>query len=552
MGSRGRSEQERLRAKLAGKTMRSYVRISTVGDRKRQDEGANQGDRILWSDNAQLAMGRTCSAEWDMEFDEAESKAHADPDVSGYRTKWDRRPGLSAHYEDAKRGEFHVLGLHFADRLGRNVQETVDAIKAFLSLGVMIYVAEDDEFIGPDDRDAQNNLYAQMVAAEKFSIRLGKRVRSAMRRRAESGLHHGGLAPAWLAWNAATKRYEVVERVADIMRLMVDLRLQGLTEFEIARRMNEVGPTQKGFPWRQGNVNRYLTVRYIEKMEGHSHFRVAGEEPIVMRDVWDPILSPEKAAEIKRVLASSGKRSYNDTWLDNKAAGRTRAVAANTRFILTERASCAVCGGRVSGYSAGGAGREDRYACRRSVRMKVPHPGVQTYFMRHAVEEAVLLALSLWLKDPPAPVPVKSAPATANGERQVRLLNEQIDALLDLQLAGTLSKDDHLRKHQALVERRDEVKRRIEEAGRPSAVAVAQEIASKPKDRVRLRELVHLLVERVELPVFVEGSVCGRKGDKPRPHVRVVLRYPMPDGAKSLLSPICLDRYKGPRRVIAE
>ena len=98
------------------------------------------------------------------------------------------------------------------------------------------------------------------------------------------------------------------------------------------------------------------------------------EEPILIKDAWDRILSPEKAAEIKRVLASVGKRSYHDTWQENKAIGRTRATAANANFLLTGRIACVVCGSRIIAASGDRSGKGDRYACGRSVRMKTPPP----------------------------------------------------------------------------------------------------------------------------------------------------------------------------------
>jgi DNA invertase Pin-like site-specific DNA recombinase len=537
---------------LAGKTMRMYVRISLVGNRKRHgDEGTVQGDRLLWSDAAQMAVGQACASEWGMAFDEEESRLHSDPDVSGYHTKWEGRRGLKAHYEDAKRGEFQVLGLHFADRIGRNVRETVRAIEAFLKLGILIYVAEDEEFIGEDDKDALNNLHGQMVAAEKFSLRLASRVRDAHRRRALSGLHKGGPPPAWLMFDKAQGRYVVIERAAEMMRFMVDLRLQGKSETAITRELNKMGPTPRGYPWRQCNVNRYLSVRLIEKMEGHSHFCAKGEEPILVPNVWDPILTPEKAAEIKRVLISANKSTYYESHFANKVNRRTRAVAAHAPFLLTGRVFCSVCGKRVVGMSGNKRANNARYVCGTALSTKSLHAGVQAYFRRHHVENAVLLALSLWLKTPPPPMPVAEGLPTESGQRQLKRLNEQIDELLDLYQAGTWSKEDYLRKHQDLVSRRDELRRRLTQSEHPVARSTAEKLAAEPHDRVRLRELVHLLVDRVELPVYIPGRTWGVRG-RPRPYVRILLHYPMPDGATSLLSPICWDRYEGPREIIAE
>lgn len=549
---RRNSKRERLQVELAGKTMRMYVRISMVGNRKHHGaEGTNQGDRLLWSDAAQLAVGQGCSAEWGMVFDEAESRAHADPDVSGYKTKWERRRGLKAHYEDAKRGEFQVLGLHFADRIGRNVRETVQAIEAFLKLGVLIYVAEDDEFIGEDDKEALNNLHGQMVLAEKFSIKLGTRVRDAHRRRALSGLHKGGPPPAWLRFDKEQGRYVAIEEAAEMMRLMVELRLQGKSETVITRELNKIRLTPRGFPWRQCNINRYLSVRFIEKMEGHSHFSVKGEETILVENAWEPILTPEKAAEIKRVLISSNKRAYWETQFANKVNRRTKAVAAHAPFLLTGKIFCSVCGKRVAGMSGNKGATNARYACCTALGTKSLHPEVQTYFRRHHVEDAVLLALSLWLKVPPPPIPVGDGKPTESGQRQLKRLNEQVDELLDLYQAGAWSKEDYLRKHRDLTSRRDELQRKLTQAEQPLARSAAEQLAANPLDRVKLRELVYLLVDRIELPVYIPGRTWGVRGHK-RPHVRIVLHYAMPDGAKSLLSPICWDRYDGPREVIAE
>jgi len=549
VGTIGKSARDRLERRLVGATMRMYVRISRVGNRKRAAD-ASVGDRVLWSDEDQIAAGHQCCSEWAMTFDEAESRVHADPDVSGFSTAWDRRPGLFAHFEDAQRGEFQVLGFHFADRIGRNVRETIKAIDAFLDLDVVIYVAEDDEFVTRDDLAAINRLHGQMVNSERYSIKLADRVRSAHRRRALSGRHHGGPAPAWLEWNPSSRRYEVVERVAELMRHMVDLRLRGHSEGAITRILNETSRTKNGKLWRQSNVNRYLSARFIEKMEGHSHFCVRGEEPILIKDQWEAILDPQTAAELKLTIASTGKRTYYERHFENKANGvRTRAASASSPFLLTGRIYCSVCGSRVLGLN-GGCRDRDRYACNGAISTHTKHPNAQTYFNRAQVEQAVLNALSTWLCQPPSPPDPPAARARVDSDdRQITQLTAQIDALLDFHLAGEWSRDDYLRKHQELVDRRSALERKKLEVARPAVQRSAQELAARSDDRVARRQLIHLLVERIELPVYPKRAECVRSN---RPYVRVCLRYPMPDGTKALLAPILRKRDMGPVDVLPD
>ena len=165
---------------------RAYIRVSLVGKARKDN---------LLSDAMQLDAARKYAEYEGMNFDEEASLAHADLDVSGFRKPWRQRPGLLAHYEAAKRGEFDCLIFYKISRLARNVREALDMIEAFEKLGVSFhFVAEKIDSTSAQGRFLRNVL---LSAAEMQSEDTSAFLKSACQQRAKEGRLQGA-TPAWI------------------------------------------------------------------------------------------------------------------------------------------------------------------------------------------------------------------------------------------------------------------------------------------------------------------------------------------------------------------
>jgi hypothetical protein len=112
-----------------------------------------------------------------------------------------------------------------------------------------------------------------------------------------------------------------------------------------------------------------------------------------------------------------------ETWAANKQkAKRTRAISGKVPFLLTGLIYCAACGKRVGPLSGLRDGTRSRY-CYTVISVKKRHEGVQTYFDRNQVEDAVLSAIAMWLKVPPPPLeePSENSLVAANTARLKRI-----------------------------------------------------------------------------------------------------------------------------------
>lgn len=515
---------------------RAYIRVSHVG-KARQDS--------LVSDAMQLEEAKRYAAYLGFDFDEDSSKRHADLDVSAFRKPWRDRPGLCEHFKAAQRGEFDALVFYKISRLARNVKEALDMIQAFEELGVTFhFVVERIDSASGHGRFVRNVLLA---AAEMQSEDTSDFLKAACERRAREGRLQGGSTPAWIKRDE-NEKFVVIPEQAEAFKRMVELRIRGKGYVKIAQALNEEGHrTVRGSYWSQGMTYKYLQPTWIQTMLGDGYFGRHCAEPIVILNAYPPIIDHETAEHLL-LLQELYSKDYGRKpvggldWMISKRRKEGRYSASG--HLLSSLVFCPHCGARmVVVTKMGDCNRASpfSYQCPHAAARREIHVKGLNSVSAASLEEAVLRVLRRVLILPPEAQPVH--PKVEAIQAPVDL-HERIDRLVNLHLDGRIEEKDFKRLYAELLVEREHQERAtdLDRVDKQRKLAITLASQTEPT-REELRQLVLLLVERIEAPVLVDG-ITIRPGHKSlRRHASILLKFSNAGGTSFVLEPIYSCRF---------
>ncbi len=526
---------------------RAYIRVSHVG-KARQDS--------LLSDVMQLDESRRYAEYLGFAFDEDSSKTHSDIDVSGFRKPWRQRPGLMAHYQAAERGEFDVLIFYKISRLARNVKEALDMISAFESLGVAFhFVAEKVDSTSGHGRFVRNVL---LSAAEMQSEDTSEFLRAACERRAREGRLQGGATPAWICRSASGELDLIPEQVEAIGR-MVDLRLSGMGYVRIAQALNAEGyRTVNGQYWTHGMTYKYLQPTWIKTMLGAGFFGRGATEPIEIPHAYPPILTQDEADRLLTV-----QRLYSEDYgrkpvggLDWMVSKRRKIgrYSASSIHLLSSIVYCPHCGARMVASSRSDIEHRStpfKYGCPHYMTRTELHRKGLNSVAAEALEDAVLRVLRGALAMPPRPI--ESKPRIARQAKSLDAIQTKIDRLVTMHLDGKLNDADFDRAYAELLDAREKQQEHDSVPRSAERQLRAQSLGSKSElSREELRQLVLLMIERVEAPITIAGHMVRSGSRHLRRFARIRLSFPRADDQIQFLAPIHTSQYQREREYWAE
>lgn len=282
---------------------------------------------------------------------------------------------------------------------------------------------------------------------------------------------------------------------------------------------------------------------------------------MVIPGALPPILSEDEANQLRIVQDLYRERPMQShvpgagTWTENKAkAKRSGRYSASTNHLLAGYVFCAACGGRLHG-ATHGKDREhaNTYLC--EFARTRPHPESEGGVMISGIclEDAVLRVMRHVLQEPPA-AEKKTAPKRKAPLRTLLHVQNDIDKLMDLHFQGILNQQDFSRRYEVLQEEAERLREVEAQPAADSLLDAAQELAAQGEEltREQLRQLMALVVERVEAPVVQEGVYVRGPRTGLRRHARVHLRFPTNEGTRTFLVPIYTTRYTGLRVILPE
>lgn len=166
------------------------------------------------------------------------------------------------------------------------------------------------------------------------------------------------------------------------------------------------------------------------------------------------------------------------------------------------------------------------------------------------MEDAVLRVLRGVLAEPTELVEFKPRKTQKKGN-DIAAVQAKIDRLVNLHLEGRIDEADFNRVYTELVAEKEKAQQiPINDPVTEQRAQAMTLMAKGELTREELRQLLLLVIERVEAPIVVEGVTIRSDRKTLRRLARVRTRFPNPEGVEEYLSAIYMDKYGGTRTFI--
>ncbi|MHC0433837.1 recombinase family protein [Streptomyces sp. O3] len=263
--------------------------------------------------------------------------------VDNSRSAWSRgrkRPGWDQLLEHAERREFrHIIAYH-PDRLMRQPRDLEELLRASDEHAITLHgEANRRDLSDPDDRFI---LRIEVAHACRSSDDTSRRLKTALKDRAETGLPHSGKRRFGYEADGMT----IKKDEAEIVREVFDRYLKGQSPSAIALVLHKRGiKTVYGKEWTQGTVRALLDSRHVAGIRMHQ-----GKE--VGQGKWPAIIEP-------------------GIWQETRARREYRSAVHQTNlelrrfYLLRGLVMCSRCGTLMSGTKVGAV---PSYLCTRKSR----------------------------------------------------------------------------------------------------------------------------------------------------------------------------------------
>lgn len=180
-------------------------------------------------------------------------KYYVDEGISG--TKAYRRVAFLEMLEDGKEKKFDILLCKSFSRFGRNMTETLQAIKDLRACNVRIIFLEDN--LDTEKDITQFGLFSWL--AENEAQNTSKRIKAVWNTYNEQGKIHNCIAPYGYDYNKELKNFIINEEESKIVKEIFELYLNGCGFTYIARTLIEKGiKTKKGGNWQGSTIKNII------------------------------------------------------------------------------------------------------------------------------------------------------------------------------------------------------------------------------------------------------------------------------------------------------
>ena len=277
------------------------------------------------------------------------------------------RTGVNRMLQAVRHREVDMVVVYDHDRLSRDPLDLLNIQRVFIDAAVSL------EFVrGPSDTSPEGQLmtYFMGYAAQRERLQFKERTMRGKEQAARDGRmpSTGGVGLYGYDYNPALRQRTINETEAEVVRMMFQRAMEGVSMYRIACMLNEKKiPSKTGKLWSQDRVRRtlqnqaYTGTQYYGKFR---HRRVKGgkkeiiekpdSEAILVQGFTPQLVTPEFFEAVQQRLAASPGR-----W-------RKKAV----RYMMSGFTKCGKCGSAVVGSMLAAGHRY--YRCNRSKRQ----PGV--------------------------------------------------------------------------------------------------------------------------------------------------------------------------------
>lgn len=180
-------------------------------------------------------------------------KYYVDEGISG--TKAYKRVAFLEMLEDGKNKKFDILLCKSFSRFGRNMTDTLQAIKDLRACNIRIIFLEDN--LDTEKDITQFGLFSWL--AENESQNTSKRIKAVWNTYNEQGKIHNCIAPYGYEYSKEQKNFIINEEESKIVKEIFELYLSGYGFTKIARMLVERGvKTKKGGNWQGSTIKNII------------------------------------------------------------------------------------------------------------------------------------------------------------------------------------------------------------------------------------------------------------------------------------------------------
>jgi DNA invertase Pin-like site-specific DNA recombinase len=394
--------------------------------------------------------------------------------ISGTGIK--NREGIQKLLDDAKAKKFDVVIAKSVSRLGRNMLQSLQTADELERSRIRLILPEDSYDTETSSTRLMFNLKA--VLAEEESAKLSERVKLGLQASAREGKVKCSLAPYGYKINPITKKLEIDDEYAPIVKNIYDYYLHKgwgmskignhLMRLKIATPRSASGARNAGTRWHQQTIKTILTnpsytgrlvqhrsetTKYLAKTETYKIRRdVDPERQIVIENAHPFLISQEDFDAVQSLMKSKGQARSNGT----ESLFANIAVCADCgcgmHFKADRRNGAYVCGGYVKHSSS--------FCTSHIVAEKELLEGVRkdiaSLISRNAnieklygvAEEKALIVHTTILKE------------LKNLERQAEKMSQQFNSLLSLHSEGAITILQFKERNTSLSEQQQELAER--------------------------------------------------------------------------------------------
>ena len=268
---------------------------------------------------------------------------YADEGISGTQVK--NRVEFARMIDDAMKGKIDIIIAKSISRFARNTLDTLKYVRKLREKNIDVYFEKENIHTLNLDSEMFLTLFSAFAQAESEST--SQNVKMGLIAKMKQGEPIGNQNCYGYIWNPQTKKHEINEKQAIVVRRIFEMYASGVGGRTIAKRLNADGiPTYLGRKWTQSSINRITqNVTYVGDLLGQkaytcdpiSHKKQLnyGEkeqyyvkdhhDAIITRDIWD------KCQEILK------KRNGNIT-TDSK-----KHSLYSLRYDLSGKMKCGFC-----------------------------------------------------------------------------------------------------------------------------------------------------------------------------------------------------------------
>jgi site-specific DNA recombinase len=294
---------------------------------------------------------------------------YIDNGISGSGMK--NRTGITRLLEDAKKNKFDVVIAKSVSRLGRNTLNSLQMADQLERIPVRLILPEDNYDTETSKSRLMFNLKA--ILAEEENAKLSERIKLGKQSSAKQGKRRVSIPPYGYTVNPVTKRLEVDDKTASIVKEIFSLYLhEGWGMFKICNYLMRKGvPTPRtssgaanaGTKWHQNTIkcilsnpvytgklvfHREETTGTLAKSELYMIRRtVEPDKQIVIENAHPAIITEDDFQAVQELMKKKGERKSNGK--ESLFAHITKCADCKSgmHFKSDKRNGAYVCGGYV-------------------------------------------------------------------------------------------------------------------------------------------------------------------------------------------------------------